>query len=265
MSIHNVKFYKDPVNYIPGRITRHNTTVLINTMSDNSYATYSTETDIDIDMSAQGAPTAINDVFIKYSGTLSSYTFTPSGGVGSAFTRTVPTTVETYEGTTTSLEVDGFLHDLYEITTNTTATSVRMQFTGTNLRIYALMLLETGIELIANGPGRMFSNDDPTRVDRTGHLQPNLNGGIRRASPIGATREKWETEFRIEFKRGAALTAKDVIYWREKNLNGALMREFSRNPEEVYPSTFMELRVGVPYRRRLKALGRRLELQVGER
>ena len=261
-----MKFYKDPVNYEAGRITRHNTTMLINTMSDNSYATYSTETDIDIDMSdTQGAPTTINDVFIKYSGTLTSYTFTPSGGVGSAFTRTVPTTVETYEGTTTSLAVDGFLHDLYEITTNTTATSVRMQFTGTNLRIYALMLLETGIELIANGPGRMFSNDDPVRVDRTGQLQPDPNGGIRRVNRIGATREKWETDFRIEFRRGAALTAKDVIYWREKNLNGALMREFSRNPEEVYPASFMNLQVGVPYRRRLKALGRRLELRVGER
>ena len=33
------------------------------------------------------------------------YIFTPSGGTGSAFTRTVPTTVDTYEGTTTDLEL----------------------------------------------------------------------------------------------------------------------------------------------------------------
>ena len=142
MSINNVIFFRDCINYQAGRITEHGTTTIISEMSDNSYSTYSSQNDIDINMEdANGSPTAIDAVFIKYQGSISQYVFTPTGGVGSAFTRTVPTTVDTYEGTTTDLEVGGFTHDLYEITADTTATSVRLQFSGSNIRIYALMLL----------------------------------------------------------------------------------------------------------------------------
>ena len=265
MSIHNMLFFRDCVNYIPGRITRRGTSMIINSMSDNRYTTYSTETDIDIDMAVGGAASAIDAVFVKYDGVITSYTFTPTGGVGSAFTRTVPTEVMTYEGSTTDLTVDNFKHDLHELTTDTTATSVRLQFSGSNIRIYALMLLETGIELIANGPGRMFSVDDPDYVDRTGRLQPNISGGIRYAERIGQTREKWETDFRVEFRRGSAVTAKDFAYWRSKNKNFVLAREFSRNPEEVYPATFMDTAIGLGYRSNWKPQGRRSEFRVGER
>ena len=46
-----------------------------------------------------------------------------------------------------SLEVNGFKHDLYEVPSAVTATSVRIQFVGSNLKIYALMVLELGLEI----------------------------------------------------------------------------------------------------------------------
>ena len=86
MSINNVIFFRDPVNYLPERITEHGTTTVISEMSDNSYDTSSsTETDIDINMEdANGSATTIDAVFLKYTGTLSSYVFTPTrwGGFG---------------------------------------------------------------------------------------------------------------------------------------------------------------------------------------
>ena len=265
MSINNVIFFRDCINYQAGRITEHGTTTIISEMSDNSYSTYSSQNDIDINMEdANGSPTAVDAVFIKYQGNLSSYVFTPTGGTGSAFTRTVPTTVDTYEGTTTDLTVDGFEHDLYELTTDTTATSVRMQFTGTP-SIYALMLLESGVEITTNGTGRSFSRIVPVRVDRTGSLRRMPNGGIRRVQPIGATRRKWEVDLQIEFRRNATVTAKDFTYWQERNENCVFANEFSRNPDEVYPAAFMDLEMASPYRTLWKPQGKRIAFRIGER
>ena len=265
MSINNVIFFRDCINYQAGRITEHGTTTVVSEMSDNSYDTSSTVTDIDINMEdANGSPTAIDAVFIKYQGSISQYVFTPTGGTGSAFTRTVPTTVDTYEGTTTDLTVDGFEHDLYELTTDTTATSVRMEFTGTP-SIYALMLLESGVEITTNGTGRSFSRIVPVRVDRTGSLRRMPNGGIRRVQPIGATRRKWEVDLQIEFRRNATVTAKDFTYWQERNENCVFANEFSRNPDEVYPAAFMDLEMASPYRTLWKPQGKRIAFRIGER
>ena len=265
MSINNVIFFRDPVNYQDGRITEHGTTTVVSEMSDNDYSTSSDEADIDINMEdANGSPTAVDAVFLKYTGDISQYVFTPTGGVGSAFTRTVPTTVDTYEGTTTSLEIGGFKHDLYELTTDTTATSVRMQFTGTP-SIYALMLLESGVEITTNGTGRSFSRIVPVRVDRTGSLRRMPNGGIRRVQPIGATRRKWEVDLQIEFRRNATVTAKDFTYWQERNENCVFANEFSRNPDEVYPAAFMDLEMASPYRTLWKPQGKRIAFRIGER
>ena len=265
MSINNVIFFRDCINYQAGRITEHGTTTIISEMSDNSYSTYSSQNDIDINMEdASGSPTKIDAIFLKYTGSISQYIFTPSGGTGSAFTRTVPTTVDTYEGTTTSLEIGGFKHDLYELTTDTTATSVRMQFTGTP-SICALMLLESGVEITTNGTGRSFSRIVPVRVDRTGSLRRMPNGGIRRVQPIGATRRKWEVDLQIEFRRNATLTAKDFTYWQERNENCVFANEFSRNPDEVYPAAFMDLEMASPYRTLWKPQGKRIAFRIGER
>ena len=265
MSINNVIFFRDCVNYQDGRITEHGTTTVVSEMSDNDYSTSSDETDIDINMEdASGSPTKIDAVFLKYQGTLSSYTFTPSGGTGTAFTRTVPTTTDTYEGTTTDLTVDTYEHDLYEIPNNTTATSVRMQFSGSP-NICALMLLESGVEITTNGAGRSFSRIVPVRVDRTGSLRRMPNGGIRRVQPIGATRRKWEVDLQIEFRRNATVTAKDFTYWQERNENCVFANEFSRNPDEVYPASFMDLEMASPYRTLWKPQGKRIAFRVGER
>ena len=266
MSLDNVIFFRDPVNYQDGRITQHGTTTVVSEMSDNSYSTSSSETDIDINMeNAAGGATRIDAISLRYTGDISQYVFTPTGGIGSAFTRTVPTTIDTYEGTQNSLEVDGFTHDLYEITADTTATSVRLQFSGSNIRIYALMLLESGVEITTNGTGRSFSRIVPVRVDRTGSLRRMPNGGIRRVQPIGATRRKWEVDLQIEFRRNATVTAKDFTYWQERNENCVFANEFSRNPDEVYPAAFMDLEMASPYRTLWKPQGKRIAFRVGER
>lgn len=268
MSLHNLIFFQNPINFLPSRVTEHGTSNIITAMTDNSYETYSDDTDIDINMAdAGGSPTAVDAVFLKYTGSITSYTFTPSGGVGSAFTRTVPTTTTDFNGNTVSLEVDGFLHDLYELTADVTATSVRMQFTGTNLRIYALALLETGLEIPPYGSrGATVSDMTPRLIDRSGRTADSPNGDTRWIRGIGATREKWTVDIQVDFRSNpVTLTAKAFLYWRAKNRNLFFANEFSRNPDEVYPAAFVDAAAGIPYRSTLITNGRRVSFQVAER
>ena len=102
------------LNYIPGRVKRHGAAVIVNEMTDNSYRTHSTETDIDVDVRIGAVnATGVTHIFLKYRGDLTSYVATPNSGT--AVTREVPTEVTNWEGKTVSLEVDGFKHDLFEL------------------------------------------------------------------------------------------------------------------------------------------------------
>ena len=266
MSIHNSLFFSDPQSNKPGRVKRHNSNVIINEMTDDDFSTSSAESDVDIDISDGTRPTAVDYIFLKYTGTLNSYAVTPAGGVGSAFARAaVPLSVQNYEGASVSLEVDGFKHDLYEVPSEVTATSVRMQFVGTGVRIVQLMVLAFGYEIHAN---RDFSQmDPPARHDRTGDVHTNTFGGVKRVSPIRNTREKLEYDLTAMFSTGVNLQdAREWLAWRAKHYNCAFAFEFSRYPEQVILAMFPQMRVENPYRSRLyKGAGTRSPFEIWER
>ena len=263
MGIHDTLFFKDPINYLPGRVKRRGSSVIINQMIDNNYRTFSTETDIDIDMRdrAQNA-TRVDYIFLKYKGNLTSYAVTPTGG--STLTRTVPETVTNWEGDTVSLAVRGYKHDLYELASPVNAASIRIQFTGTNVEIYALMLLELGLTIDAN---KDWSRILPRKVDRTGVIHQNPRGGIRRVAPIGVEREKWEYDLTLLSIDGVTeILYNDFLAWKEAHPNCGFAREFTRFPEEVllvtFPDTVTEIQ---PRSAQYKGAGDRVPFRVVER
>ena len=262
MSIHNTLFFKHPINYIPGRVKRHGTSVIVNKMTDNKYTRFSTETDIDVDVRRNGAATDVTHIFVKYRGDLTRYVVTPTGG--SAVTRTVPTEVTNWEGKTVSLAVDGFKHDLFELSSKMTAETVRIQFTGTGVQIYALMLLEVGLEIDAN---KDWSRIHPVKVDRTGVLHQNTGGGLYRDAPIGAEREKWEYDFTLLSIDGTTeILYKDFLRWKAAYPNCAFSREFTRFPDEVMLVTFPQLEMRIQPRSDLyKGAGDRVPFRIAER
>ena len=262
MSIHNTLFFRDPINYIPGRVKRHGASVIVNEMTDNSYRTHSIETDVSVDIRRSGAATDVTHLFVKYKGTLQRYVVTPNSG--SAITRTVPTTVTNWEGSTVSLEVDGFKHDLFEVSSKMTAETVRIQFTGTNLKIYALMLLEVGLEIAAN---KDWSRIHPVKVDRTGVLHKTTGGGLYRDAPIGAEREKWEYDLTLLSIDGTTeILYKAFLAWKAAHPNCAFAREFTRFPDEVMLVTFPQFETRIQPRSDLyKGAGDRVPFRVAER
>ena len=263
MSIHNTLFFKHPKNYITGRVKRHGTAVLVNAMTDNKYTTFSTETDVNVDIrDRSGAATGVTHIFVKYRGDLRRYVVRPNSG--SPVTRTVPTEVTNWEGSTVSLEVNGFKHDLFELSSPMTAETVRMQFTGTNVEIYALMLLELGLEIHAN---RDWSRIHPVEVDRTGRVHRNPRGGLRYVQQIGATREKWEYDLTLLSIDGTTeILYKDLLRWKGAYRNCAFSREFTRFPDEVMLVTFPDLRIPIqPRSNQYKGAGDRVPFRIAER
>lgn len=242
MTLHNALYFNNPLNYDVGRIKRHGTSVIINEMSDNSYLTFSTESDVAVNLAdSLGNPTKITHIFIKYKGDLTSYIGTPTGGIGSAFSRTLPTEILNYEDATVSLEVNGFKHDLYELPSAVSATDVRMQFTATNLEIYALMLLELGYEIDANC---QFTQIEYNHTDRAGSSSQNPQGRSVRDPSYAGARVKGEARYTAIFRSAEVPVFLD---WMERHLNFAFAREFSRYPADVFLATFPDLRVQNEY------------------
>ena len=268
MNLHNTLFFADCINYIPGRITRNGAPVIINQMSDNNYRTFSSENDINVNMrNIAGNATRITHIFVKYIGDLTQIVGTPSGGTGSPFTRQVPTEVTNYEGSTVSLEVDGFKHDLYELETPITATDVRLQFTGTGVEICALMLLELGLEIHAN---KDWLVENPVKVDRTGEIHENPRGGIRYVPRLGTDREKWRYALTLisnpDPHYGSMIRYKEFLAWKEANRNCVWSREFTRHPDEVMPITIITLETEIqPRSQTWKGGGENVPFQVAER
>ena len=264
MSIHNTLFFKDPANWETGRTVRHGTSVIVPETTDDDFQTFTTETDLSLNIADGSTPTAVDYVSIKYKGDLTRYTVTPSGGTGTAFTRTVPTTVQNYEGDTVSLEVAGFKHDLFEVPSPMTATSLRLQLTGVGVEVYSLMILELGLQIHANRDwGRIL----PIRVDRSGFVRQNRRGAVWYAQRLGATRNKWEYDFEFLSRAWRSdVLYREVLSFKEASPNCAFSREFTRYPEEVLRVTFSDTEVPVALRNpQWKGGGDRMPIRLRER
>ena len=202
-SLHNALFFKECVNALDNgeRVSEHgNPSNIIRAVADNDYRTFSTVTDYAIDMSRNNQPTRVDAVFIKSKG-VTRHSGTPTGGSGTGWTNeALPATVENWEGNPhISTTVLGFQHHLLLMDQHFTATSVRVQFEGTNVEVYEILLLELLLEIDANGD---FTEIAPDYVDRSAVIHPSPGGGVQRSSALGAERPKWETNYVVKIVPG---------------------------------------------------------------
>lgn len=265
-SIHNTLICRQCRNYLGqgSRVTERGSTTQVRTVADNDYATSSAVTDYDVDISDGSNPTQVDAIAIKYTGDLTEYEATPTGGSGSAVTRTVPDEVTDIRGQTVSLEVGGLKYDLFLLDSDAfTATSVRMNFTGSNIRIYEIMLLSLLQEIDATTSD--FVAWQPEQADRTGRVD--LNPGGRLSKENGSGREKRDVELTIRITPGKTMieSVDDFLYDLERNKRIVFVEAFSENPHLVYPAVIASLRIPVNYRSAsYKPLGYNVPLLVRE-
>ena len=265
-SLHNALFFKECVNALDngGRVSEHgNASNIIRAVADNDYRTFSTVTDYAINIAVNGNPTRADAIFVKGTG-FERHSAVPTGGSGSGWTdRIVPSTVKNWEGTDVSTVVAGFQHDLYLLDSHFTATSVRVTFTGTDVKITEIMLLEFGLEIDSNAD---FTEIATNFVDRTGVVHPDPSGGISYTPPIGGGRDRWQIDYAVKVVPGKTIleTPEDFLYWRAKNRNHVFCMEPSRFPWRIFPAVFVGKSVPVRYRTDDKIGGEILNFRVAE-
>lgn len=265
-SLHNALFFKECVNYLDNgeRVRVHgDPTNIVRAAADNDYNTFTAEKDLVINISVNEAPTRVDAIFVKGID-IEAHAAVPTGGAGSGYSnRQMPAKVENWEGTEISTVVNGFQHDLYLLDTHFTATSVRMTFTGANAKIYEVMLLEFLLEIDANGD---FTEIAPDYVDRSAVIHQSPDGGVRRSSPLGGERHKWETSYVVKIVPGKTLltSVDEFVTQMGENPNVVHAQESSRYPAQIHPASFLLTRVPTRLRGDNKLLGDVVQFRVGE-
>ena len=260
--MHSTLLCKPPINYEAGRVEIRGTSTVVSEMTDNSYKTYSTEDDVDIDVSdADGNATKI-DAVAFVSKNVDSYSLTPTGGSGSGFSdRDVPSSFDTRDGRSQSRVLGGFQWEFYPLPAQITATSVRLQFSGTDVEIYAVMLLELLTE-IRDGE---FVDVIAEKVDRAGSVSESDTGRVDRASRLGAERWKWETQYLLNI--GARLTfdsEAEVLRFLRDTPDVFCVQEAARYPARMHLAIVSNLELTPEQKGLYKGAGSIVPFSVSE-
>ena len=260
--MHSTLLCKPPINYEAGRVEIRGTSTVVSEMTDNSYKTYSTEDDVDIDVSdADGNATKI-DAVAFVSKNVDSYSLTPTGGSGSGFSdRDVPSSFDTRDGRSQSRVLGRFQWEFYPLPAQITATSVRLQFSGTDVEIYAVMLLELLTE-IRDGE---FVDVIAEKVDRAGSVSESDTGRVDRASRLGAERWKWETQYLLNI--GARLTfdsEAEVLRFLRDTPDVFCVQEAARYPARMHLAIVSNLELTPEQKGLYKGAGSIVPFSVSE-
>ena len=246
VSLHNAILFKYPANYNEAndRVTVRGATTIVSEVVDNDYTTYSAEDDVDVNIAdAHGNPTRVDAIFIKGSG-LSTHRGDPTGGSGSGWAaRTIPSTVNNFSGTAVETTLDGFQHDLFRLDPPFTATSVRLRFTGTDIKIYAVMLLQIVVQWDVNRIETLIA--DPEQIDRAANLQAIQGRGQALANVLDSERPKWDTDYSVKVVPGRTInqSVDELLHSLGSHENCGFAREFTRYPDQVYPAVVMSDRI----------------------
>ena len=267
-SLHNALFFRDCVNYLDDgnpRVTVHgDKTLRVREVADNDYRTFSTETDLAINIARDGNPTRVDAVFIKSKG-VTQHSGMPTGGSGTGWTNiALPPTVKNWEGTDVSTTVAGFQHHLYLLPAHFTATSVRLQLQGANVQLYEVMLLEFGIQADPNGD---FIDINTSFIDRRGQTDETQGDTLSYRSPLLSGRDRWAIDYALKVQAGKTLiqTPEEFLYWRADNKNFVFAMEWTRHPARVFPAVFVRRSVPIRYRTDNKNAGEIVGFRVEER
>ena len=258
-------FFKPSIAYDGDRVTQHGTSIIVREMTDNNYETFSSENDVEINTAdADGNhPTTIQFIALKTKN-VDRFSFFPSGGTGTGFSnRAMPTHFVATDGEAIPTVVNGYQHELYPLPSPVTATSVRMQFHGTDIEIYTVMLLELIVE-IRDGD---FLDILPDKVDRTGEILDFLDGGVDRGQVIGAERWKWETQYVLEvLPEGTTFDAvPKVRKFISDNPHIVHAQEPARYPDRIYHAIQAKTEISEELQGKYKGSGHIVPFTVSER
>ena len=221
--IENTILFYPCVNYLPNRVVSAGR--IVRELSDNDYATFATSRNYVVDIRRNGGPTKVNFVFVKCKG-VTSYRINNTPPID----RTLPASVENQIGREVPTTRFGFQHDLFEIVPTLHQSEIDITFTGSDVRIYELMFLETGYQFDIDA---RFDRETHTKIDRTGILHEDTAGGLERTRTRGSGRWAWKSDYNILFPADDYDT---FLFWLENNPNVFFSQGFTNTPNRIYPA-----------------------------
>ena len=262
--LHSTLLFKPPIHWNDDndRVEIRGSSTKVREMSDNRYDTYSEEDDVDVDVSdADGNATKIDAIGLVTKD-VDSYSLTPSGGSGSGFTdREIPSAFDTIDGRSQSREINGLQWELYPLPAQVSATSVRLKFTGTDVEVYAVMLLELLLE-IRDGE---FVDVLPGKVDRAGRVLGNDGGDVDRVSRLGAERWKWETRYLLNTGQGLSQESEsEFLRFLSANPDVFHVQESARYPTRMHLAVMTALELSAEAKSIYKGAGSVVPFEVAE-
>lgn len=260
------QFFDYPLNYGGGRSQYR-------AVADNDYNTYTSETSmlLHIDTAGDGSGTAreFTDIFIKCSG-IGSYTaaFTNPENITSPAARTLPETVTNDSKDSVPITVDGFQNDLHNLWTDEStakpkAKSITLTFTGSNIRIYNVLVLDRLLSLNANGG---FSRIEYDSLE-IGSYETDLRGHRSYVPALGGTRDKWLVNLTLDSRRtatGRDTIADELLFFMRRYKHFVFAPEYHRYPDRVFPAGWGDAQTAIRYVSRWKGGGRRVSFSVRE-
>ena len=113
------------------------------------------------------------------------------------------------------------------------ATEALVTVTGTDLRIYEIMLLESIIEM---DDERFFTDISPSYQDNS-ILRSNIRGSNFRIRSL-ASRGKWSVQYRALFDSHSNVTHAEFMEMLHNNDNFVFAQQYRRYPDRIYPATW---------------------------
>ena len=216
-----------------------------------------------------GDARAFTDIFVKCKNVTSySAALTDPANITSPQTRTLPGTVQNDSGDTVPITVDGFQNDLHSLwdaenTAKPKAKSVTLTFTGSNIRIYNVLVLDRLLSLNANGG---FSRIEYDSLD-IGSYETDLRGNRSYVPALGGMRDKWLVNLTLDSRRTATerdTIADELLFFMRRSKHFVFAPEYHRYPDRIFIAGWGDAQTAIRYISRWKGAGRKISFSVRE-
>jgi len=234
-----ILFFYPSTTYLPDRVKSGS--VLVREVADNNYKTFSDRTSYAIKTHRQAMPTKMTHLCVKTKG-VDSYE------VQGSFNRTMPSNTSRF----------GFQQDLFEFPETLYDEDLSVEFTGTDVAIYEIMVLELALFFHED---KRFVAERHTKVNATGGTHISTEGEATGYRRRGAHRWYWRSDYSCIFEADAYDT---FLLWLSENPVVVFCPGIQRFPNRVYPASHIKNEYAAVPRSSVQSAGSLLDFTMAE-
>lgn len=204
--------------------------------------------------------TTTTHIYLISSGVTTYTCSVPTGfGTGANVTRTLPEHVTTPQGEQIPILQDDKQHDLFTLPSPLSVRALDFAFTGTNVKIYQILLLDLKFSLNADS---RFIQIAPTLVPPEGGVFTSTTGTRQRWTTNPDNRWKWEVAYGARYLGIEDYT--ELTRFIQATLHFTFAQEYRRHPERVYPAFFKNRLITLNLISRFKGAATEILFEVAE-